>query len=226
MVAAGFGLDIDAPRRRHEARRAMLHAVGERVLRSLAGGGIALVTGPSGAGKSTLLAMLRARLDAEVRRVRMIEPEVQLRHIRGAICTLSPQPLDVWLAHLARFGLAEAMVWLQRPGELSAGQRWRLALALRFVGVSPTLMADEFAALLDGETARALSMNVRREASRSAGARLLLATSRDDLTAALRPEVHVALTLEGEAQVRIAGGLPRTIARVGGEVWGGGECAA
>ncbi|MFN7396695.1 MAG: AAA family ATPase [bacterium] len=198
QAASAFGLDADAPRRAHQRRAARLGPVAEAALSAVAGGGVVLITGPSGAGKSTLLELIAARLPSP----RRIDPQAQLRDIRAPICTLSGQPLDQWLAHLARFGLAEAMLWLQRPGELSAGQRWRLAFALRFVGARPTLICDEACAMLDRMTAVCICMNLRREATRSPGARLILATSHDDLLVALNPDVHVRLDLGGHARVQ------------------------
>lgn len=196
-TAAMFGLDLTAPRSLHRARVANLAAVADQAARAISSGGVLLITGPSGAGKSTLMALLRARLG----HTREVNPEKQLAHLRACVCTLSAQPLDDWLAHLARFGLGEAMLWLQRPRELSTGQRWRLAFALRFTGPRPVLACDEFAAQLDRPTAVALAMTLRREHGRTPHARLILATSHDDLTCALRPHVHVDLDLHAHARV-------------------------
>jgi uncharacterized protein len=196
-TAAIFGLSIDAPDSRHRARLAGLAAVAAQGARAIAGGGTLLVTGPSGSGKSTLLGLLAAHMG----HVRQVCPERQLGHIRACVCTLSGKPLEEWLAHLARFGLGEAMLWLQRPGELSSGQRWRLAFALRMTGEKPCVMCDEFAALLDRPTAMALAMTLRRE--RMPGARLVLATSHDDLARALEPDVEIALGLDGRARVTL-----------------------
>lgn len=199
QTAAHFGVDPAAPRAQHAARLARLAAIAEQSARIISHGGTLLITGPSGAGKSTLLSLLRSHLGY----TREVNPERQLAHIRACICTLTAQPLDDWLAHLARFGLGEAMLWLQRPRELSAGQRWRLAFALRFTGAQPVLVCDEFAALLDRPTAIALAMTLRRERLRAPGARLILATSHDDLTPALQPDVHITLDLQGRAHVAV-----------------------
>jgi ABC-type lipoprotein export system ATPase subunit len=125
--------------------------------------------------------------------------------------------LEHTLHLLARVGLAEAPhSFLLPPAKLSAGQRWRLRLALALsrefrllqhsTNLSPipiarttavhhaptSLMADEFAALLDRVTAAILARILRRIVSASSTLSAILATSHDDLIAPLCPDVIIA----------------------------------
>jgi len=183
---------------------------------------VALITGPSGSGKSTLLRLVRRELACEGAarpRVSTLQPDARLARGRLAVASMDAGPLDRWLAHLARLGLGEARLWLAPASVLSAGQRFRLALALatrpkvsvragaRDVAQSGwqqaprVLIADEFAATLDRFTAKALCLGVGQIRSADPLS-LLLATSHDDLHAALRPGLLVTVGLDGRAAVQ------------------------
>jgi ABC-type ATPase with predicted acetyltransferase domain len=155
-------------------------------------GTITLVTGPSGSGKSSLLRAARAASQPtgvrwlDLDRVR--PPDVPL------VDAFDGLALNDALDLLARVGLAEAWTWLRTPAELSAGQRWRLRLALglhrsRRRKGRTTFLADEFAALLDRVTACVLARALRRAVRAPLSA--VVATSHEDLTRALAPDLIV-----------------------------------
>lgn len=183
-----FGVSSRSGRRRaNGVRHARLPKAGE----------ILLITGPSGAGKSCLLRRIRRRYPRDwwIDLNRLSVPDAP------TVDCFGEQELAQTLAELARVGLADAGAWLTRPKRLSAGQRWRLRLALalhraaalRFdaAGTPAALVADEFGALLDRVTAAVIARAVRRAVSAAPNLCAILATSHDDLRRALRPDVVV-----------------------------------
>ncbi|GAB7044374.1 MULTISPECIES: ABC-F family ATP-binding cassette domain-containing protein [Catenuloplanes] len=112
-----------------------------------------LVTGPNGAGKSTLLAVLAGRLDAagDVRRRRGLRvalltqdtvfdrPDLLVHELYAA--TLGPDRAEA--VPLGSLGLLPARARTLPVGELSVGQRRRLALALVIADPPELLLLDE-----------------------------------------------------------------------------------
>ena len=169
-------------------------------------GQILLITGPSGAGKSTLLRQLRrtlARRCMDLDRLRIPNrPVIDLfNHIR----------LEDALAALSRVGLAEAHTWLLPPAHLSAGQRWRLRLALASVhprllaGRPLCIMCDEFAALLDRITAAIVAHRLRRLIDHHPHLSAIVATSHADLHGSLQPDQTIECDF---GQIRVVRDAP------------------
>jgi macrolide transport system ATP-binding/permease protein len=116
-------------------------------------GGRLLVTGPNGAGKSTLLGVLAGRLRPDggtVRRlpgatVGLLDQDVTF----GAPQRTARQTYDAALGELAErvklaeLGLFTAAQLAQPVGELSVGQRRRLALAVLVARGPDVLLLDE-----------------------------------------------------------------------------------
>ena len=172
-------------------------------------GQITLLTGPSGGGKSRLLRAMQSVQDG--RPLRWINPAaLPLPNVSviDCVCDALDDASDHHVEHalelLSRVGLAEAWTYLQKPAELSDGQRWRLMLALgvtealkaRDSAVIAVLAMDEFAALLDRVTARIVARALRRLVDRQIGEHgpvlgAVVATSHHDLLAALQPETIV-----------------------------------
>lgn len=168
-----------------------------RLSAALGAGGVALVTGPSGAGKSTLLRRLaRAEGAVAVRRLTAGQERARV----AALCTRTP--LARWLGLLSRFGLAEARVLVSRAGDLSAGERARLELALaaarceRSAHPIRTLVVDEWCSVLDRPTAAGVAAGAARWA-RERGVRLIGATAHDDLAAVIVADVSVRIDSPG-----------------------------
>lgn len=179
----------------------------------LPGSTITLITGASGAGKS---ALLRDIAHAARAAGRPVVAQTARRLPEKPAVDLLANDTPAAMRALAQVGLAEAACFVRRPSELSEGQRWRLHLAIdlhraerRGTPALPALLiADEFAATLDPDTAASVAHLLRRAADRSDRVALVLATPRDDLRAPLAPDRRIecapgsALRIEQEPQRR------------------------
>jgi ABC-type ATPase with predicted acetyltransferase domain len=160
------------------------HVVADNLTLDVRPGDVVLVTGPSGSGKSSLLRELGRRLGA-VDALALPLPGVPLAEAL-------PGPLPERLATLAACGLGEARLMLRTPAELSDGQRYRFRLALALSRVATPagfVLADEFGAVLDRTLAKVVAFNWQKLARR-AGVGVLCATTHDDLTDDLNPDLH------------------------------------
>ena len=100
---------------------------------------------------------------------------------------------------LGRVGLGEVWTYLRTPAELSEGQRWRLKLALglwKLRNRQGVLVADEFCAVLDRISARVVARCLRKTIDANPQLAAAVASSHDDLQAALRPDVVVRCDFE------------------------------
>ncbi len=146
-------------------------------------GKVVLFAGASGSGKSSLLKAAAAQVSGS--------SHVQ-DHSDDGRPLIDTLGRDVQAAAhmLSLCGLAEAMLMLRSPGELSDGQRYRYGLARCIARGTNTVIADEWCAKLDRTTACVISHNVRRIADKR-GIGFLLATTHEDIIDDLQPDIVV-----------------------------------
>ena len=148
---------------------------------------VVAITGCSGAGKSSLLRAVARQLHG------VLDLDLLELSNKSLIDSL-PLPFPEAMQLLSLCGLSEAQLLLRTPTELSDGQRYRFRLALAFASKPRWILADEFTATLDRSLARVIARNLRKLASRT-GVGLLLATTHDDLTQELEPDLFVRCEL-------------------------------
>jgi ABC-type ATPase with predicted acetyltransferase domain len=104
------------------------------------------------------------------------------------------------LAWLAKAGLSDARVALQRPTQLSGGQFWRFQLAQALASTARVVFIDEFAATLDAINAATVSHRLRKIAD--AGEKIfVIASGRYDFACDLLPDVTIEMRHGGQAIV-------------------------
>jgi GNAT superfamily N-acetyltransferase len=81
-------------------------------------------------------------------------------------------------------------LFLRKYGQLSDGQKFRYRLAKFLESDKQWLLVDEFAAVLDRDTAKIVAFNLQKLA-RKQGKAVIAATTHDDLFEDLAPSVHV-----------------------------------
>ncbi|MBN1943378.1 MAG: AAA family ATPase [Phycisphaerae bacterium] len=173
----------------------------------IAAGEIVAVVGPSGAGKSVLLREVLRKARGAIR----LTPIGRQAARRPAVDALRGGTLKQRLDVLSRCGLAEATALVAPAGQLSDGQRFRLALARTLHKAlrsdRPTLIvADEFCSTLDVATAAVLCRQVARlvqnfQKIQTSPPALLLATPRVELLRALQPARVYVKPLGGRLRV-------------------------
>lgn len=159
-------------------------------------GDVVYITGPSGSGKSVLLGELEKAV-AVSERVNI--NQIELPSDKAVIDCIDGDFLRV-LRLLSIAGLNDVFCVLNRPANLSEGQKYRFRLAVALAAGKRFVFADEFCSGLDRITAAVISYNIRKYAKRT-GVTFVLASSHEDILADLSPDVLVIKELSGPAEV-------------------------
>ena len=99
---------------------------------------------------------------------------------------------------LGLVGLAEANLYFKHPDHLSAGQRYRLALARLMQSRRPIWVVDEFCSILADATAKLISWNLGKFVRRLGITAIVAGPRREPVLSALRPDRTLALDSLGE----------------------------
>jgi len=176
-IAEGFGLGLTDKK----------FVVYDNLELEINGGDVVYITGQSGSGKSLLLKDLAEKMRGDGLRVADLN-EIELRDepVIELVGKSTPQAADL----LAKAGISDAWIYIRKPSELSDGQRYRLKLAMLMESDTNVWIADEFGAILDRPTAKAVAFNIQKVA-RALSKTLIVATTHDDLEAELGPDLTI-----------------------------------
>lgn len=164
-------------------------------------GDVVYITGQSGSGKSLLLRELSAQMKDEGKSVANIEDVVlEERPLVDQLGANMNEAIEL----LSRAGINDAYLAIRKPSELSDGQRYRFRLAKLMETPADVWVCDEFGAVLDRVTARAVAFNTQKLA-RVRGVTLMVATTHTDLIEELGPD----LIVEKRFQTRVEQTRPR-----------------
>ncbi|MCW4024950.1 MAG: ABC transporter ATP-binding protein [Candidatus Bathyarchaeota archaeon] len=185
-IAEAFGLGIDDAQK-FPVLNAELHIKPQDIV---------YITGDSGSGKSVLLRGIRADLGTEALEM----SEVKIDPEKPIIETVG-DTIEQAIELLSKVGLNDAFLFLRKYSQLSDGQRFRYRLAKFLESKKQWLIADEFAATLDRDTAKIVAYNLQKLA-RQQGKAVIVATTHDDLTADLSPSVLVRKRFGEEIDIK------------------------
>jgi energy-coupling factor transporter ATP-binding protein EcfA2 len=155
-------------------------------------GDIVYITGDSGSGKSLLLKQLGTCL-ARTSRFGSVITDKEVERLIDAEKTLVDQlgkDVNEAIRILSLTGLNEAFLMIRKYNELSDGQKYRFKLAKIIDSKADVWIMDEFLALLDRTTAKAVAYTIQK-AARKLGKTLIAATTHTDLERDLNPNVRV-----------------------------------
>lgn len=161
-------------------------------------GDVVYITGQSGSGKSLLLKDLARQIALE-QKVADID-KVEL--LEYPLIDQVGKDTDEAIKILSMAGLNDAYLLIRKPSELSDGQRYRFRIAKLLESEARVWVADEFGAVLDRVTAKAVALNVRRFAA-SVGATLIVATTHKDLREELAPTLYVDKRFKDKINVEV-----------------------
>lgn len=186
-VAEGFGLGLSDKQ----------FVVYDKLPIEIEQGDVVYITGQSGSGKSLLLKDLTSALrQAGVSVADLNEMTLAEKPVIELVGDTTPRAADL----LAKAGISDAWIYIRKPSELSDGQRYRLKLAKVMESGADVWIADEFGAVLDRETAKAVAFSLQKVARRL-GKTLIVATTHTDLKDELGPSLTITKRFRERVQV-------------------------
>jgi ABC-type ATPase with predicted acetyltransferase domain len=160
-------------------------------------GDIVYITGQSGSGKSLLLKDLSAQMMAGSLSVADLNKvELEEKPVIELVGSSTNDATDL----LAKAGISDAWIYIRKPSELSDGQRYRLKLAVLMNSDAQVWVADEFGAVLDRVTAKAVAFSMQKVARRL-GKTLIVATTHTDLVEELAPSLTITKRFREKVEV-------------------------
>ena len=161
-------------------------------------GDVVYITGQSGSGKTIILNEL----------VKQINEHTPVASIDDVV--LEDKPLldqlgattDQAIKALSMAGINDAYLFIRKPSELSDGQLYRFKIAKLLDSGAKVIAADEFGAVLDRTTAKAVAFNVQKFVRRC-GATLIVATTHEDMRLELAPNLYIHKRFQDKVAVEV-----------------------
>ena len=187
-VAEAFGLGLDD-------KKFVLY---DNIQIDVNDGDVIYINGQSGSGKSVLLKELASEMQKTGKKVANIESVVfsPAEPVIDQVGRGMHEAIDL----LSKTGINDAYILIRKPGELSDGQRYRLQLAKLIEEDADVWVADEFGAVLDRVTAKAVAFNMQKVA-RKLSKTLIVATTHTDLKEELAPDLEIYKTYQDKVMI-------------------------
>lgn len=187
-VAEAFGLGLDD-------KQFVLY---DNVEIEVEDGDVVYINGQSGSGKSVLLKELSHEMEKTGKSVANIS-EVSFKKDEPVIDQVGKNMHEA-IDLLSKVGINDAYILIRKPDELSDGQRYRLQLAKLIEKNVDVWVADEFGAVLDRVTAKAVAFNMQKVA-RKLNKTLIVATTHTDLVEELAPDLNIFKTYQDKVVI-------------------------
>lgn len=160
-------------------------------------GDIVYITGQSGSGKSLLLRELAQQLTQEFTVANIDDVTFDDKPLIEQVGENTDESVRI----LSAAGLTDANMFIRKPDELSDGQKYRFRIAKLLESGQQVWVADEFGAVLDRITAKAVAFNLHKQAKR-ANAIVIVATTHKDLLDELAPSIYIDKRYQDKMEVR------------------------
>lgn len=160
-------------------------------------GEVVYITGQSGSGKSLLLKELSRQMkDQGLKVVNMDDVVLEDKPLIDQLGKNMAEAIEL----LSRAGINDANIAIRKPSELSDGQRYRFKLAKLFEQDADVWTCDEYGAILDPLTRKAVAFNSQKLA-RTKKVTLIVANTHDDIADELAPNVYVNKRYQNQVQM-------------------------
>lgn len=151
---------------------------------------VVYITGESGSGKSVALKELSKQMIENGLKVINLSDIEKTINKDVAIVDDIGKDLNEALFLLSKAGLSDAFIWLRKYTHLSDGQKYRYAVAKALEQNADVIVADEFGAVLDRDTAKIVAYNIQKQVRRL-NKIFICATTHTDLVDDLNPSVYI-----------------------------------
>lgn len=187
-VAESFGLGLDDKK----------FTLYDNLQLKIEDGDVVYINGQSGSGKSVLL----RELSNEMRKAGKVVADIDSVEYDNAKPVIDQVGKNMHEAIdlLSKVGINDAYLLIRKPSELSDGQKYRLRLAKLIESSADVWVADEFGAVLDRLTAKAVAFNMQKVA-RNYGKTLIVATTHTDLREELGADVEIYKTYQDKVVI-------------------------
>lgn len=161
-------------------------------------GDVVYITGQSGSGKTLILKELAKQIGEQTPIANIDSVTLEEKPLLDQVGRNTDEAIQI----LNLSGLNDAYLFIRKPSELSDGQLYRFKIAKLLDSGSKVIIADEFGAVLDRITAKAVAFSVQKFC-RLKGATLIVATTHKDLKAELGPNLYIDKRFQNKIDIEV-----------------------